>query len=524
MQHLPTILRRVQAGELRVPAFQRGYVWDEKQIRELLQSVYKGYPIGSLLFWKTEELELVVESGDRFPFPLVQSESPVAFILDGMQRLATLYNCFFPVNASKFRQFNVAFDLRKQEFIHADKPDLTPAQIRLDALFSPKDFLARQRELAEQPDGDILLDRAIALYSKFQEYMIPTVTIEGRVVAEVVEIFERINYTGTRLSAVDFMRAVTWSPDFDLTVETGLLADRLTKHGFELPQETLVKLVAITQDKDPTLEEMLKLRGSNSATLKRSVKTVERVLGSVTEFLKDHLGILSYDYVPYEAQLLTLFKLFLKSDAAPSKTTRDTMRRWVWATSFNEELQGKADSVIATLLKNTEGLAAGDPRSTEQFDVRIEVEPQDLFGRRFIARSAVASALGTLFASQKARSVVTGEEIPPEHYMAEFSPKNYWPVFSLSELESVTRERFDTARFAANMIVVSTSDRKALQRFEGNALAEALSQMDKDLRNKTLASQAISNKAYKHIANDDPFKFFAQRCDDIVAAARRMIQ
>jgi len=69
LQHLPTLFRRVQLGEIRVPAFQRGFVWKEVQIVQLLESGYSGFPIGSLLFWNVRERPLRIEQTAAFPFP-----------------------------------------------------------------------------------------------------------------------------------------------------------------------------------------------------------------------------------------------------------------------------------------------------------------------------------------------------------------------------------------------------------------------------------------------------------------------
>ena len=54
VQYLPAIFRRIQSGDIRIPAFQRDFVWNEAQILELLESVYRGFPIGSALLWKVE--------------------------------------------------------------------------------------------------------------------------------------------------------------------------------------------------------------------------------------------------------------------------------------------------------------------------------------------------------------------------------------------------------------------------------------------------------------------------------------
>lgn len=521
MPYLLAVLRRVQAGELRVPAFQRGYVWDEKQIRELLQSVYKGYPIGSLLFWNTSEAKLTVEGGDHFPFPKAPVEAPVAFVLDGMQRLATLYNCFFPVDAAKFPKFNVIFDLRTLEFAQAAKEPLASSQIRLSSLFAPKEFLEAQRLLSKEKDADPLIDRAIALHTRFQEYMIPTVTIEGRTITEVVEIFERINNTGTKLSAVDFMRAVTWSEGFDLTVEVGKLSRRLDKDGFKIPQQTLVKLVAVALKREPSLEAMLKLRGTPTADLKGAVAAAESALRGVMDFLRTTFRILSYDYVPYEAQLLVLCKLFL-AQPNPSPAARSAAGRWLWATSINESLQGKAESVVAGLLKSVDHLIAGDAKA---FEPRIDLGPQDLIHRRFRAKSsAISCALGTLFASRAARSVVTGEEIPTEYFMSKFSTDSYWPVFSTDDLEDLYDEEVETAKFVPNIIVISPGDRAVLRKMGDGAVGKALAGLSKEGRRATLASQAISSGSYKSLAANNVAVFLRGRSNDIVLAAKELIQ
>ena len=75
--------------------------------------------------------------------------------------------------------------------------------------------------------------------------MVPTVTIFERDVEEVVEIFERINSTGTRLDTVDFLRAVTWSEAFDLNDALSVILDSAEDEGFIIPDETAIKIFAM---------------------------------------------------------------------------------------------------------------------------------------------------------------------------------------------------------------------------------------------------------------------------------------
>src|SRR4051812_19055181 len=97
--------------------------------------------------------------------------------------------------------------------------------------------------------------------------MIPIVNIKGRETVDVVKVFERINNTGVQLSAVDFMRAVTWSENFDLTEETDKLRAEAESMGFSIPADAIVKILAISQKLDPTPDSMLKLRGLSAKKL-----------------------------------------------------------------------------------------------------------------------------------------------------------------------------------------------------------------------------------------------------------------
>ncbi len=76
-------------------------------------------------------------------------------------------------------------------------------------------------------------------------------------------MFHRINSTGTRLSAVDFMRALTWSPKFDLNQEIANLQKEFDTRNFSIEPETFVKIIAIMDGKQPNPTAMLELRDSN---------------------------------------------------------------------------------------------------------------------------------------------------------------------------------------------------------------------------------------------------------------------
>lgn len=147
--HLFTIFRQINNGELRIPAFQREFVWKDRQVLELLRSVREQFPIGSILLWNVNTKLLEIASHRVTTFPEVTETFPTNYILDGMQRLSSLYGAFH-YQQSMNPAFDVYYDLRKHEFIHQYDLDSVSqtTSVPLAAVVSPRKLLEHQAKLA----------------------------------------------------------------------------------------------------------------------------------------------------------------------------------------------------------------------------------------------------------------------------------------------------------------------------------------------------------------------------------------
>ena len=77
----------IERGELRLPEMQRRFVWRSTRVRDLLDSLYRGYPSGAILLWETNEIVPLQD------FPVTQQPNPynsTRLLLDGQQRLTSL--------------------------------------------------------------------------------------------------------------------------------------------------------------------------------------------------------------------------------------------------------------------------------------------------------------------------------------------------------------------------------------------------------------------------------------------------
>ena len=392
VHYLPSLFRKIQSGELRIPAFQRGFVWKEKHILELMESIFMGYPIGSLLFWKSSVGQLREIPPEITSFPVIDSRSgDVLYVLDGMQRMSTLYGVFHK-QENKDQKFRIAYDFFELRFYSPgeESDELREGSLLLDSLFNPRDFLAFQSQALLRDDGDEIITKSIELQSVFQEYLVPTVTINDRSVPDVVEIFSRVNSTGVKLDAVDFVRALTWSSQFDLTHEVKKLVKIADSQGFRIEGQTFVKLIAICAESETTTEEMFKMSEMQPAELHAAVEKAQQLTPLALDQLTRENSIVSSDLLGYEGQFL-IWAAALKTTNLDLQHDYSPISELVWQIGFGEVLRGKPDHFLERILQKIYA------RQWTTFIAEFRVTDELFLTRRFLNGKALSSSVIGLF-------------------------------------------------------------------------------------------------------------------------------
>ena len=448
--HLLTVFRQISNGELRIPAFQRDFVWQQSQVLDLLESVRLGYPIGSILVWYVDKPLLKVTT-NRHAFPDVPEKYPTNYILDGMQRLSSLYGVFHYGEYNNEPRFNVSFDLDREEFFVPDEPfsEERKMVLPLAALFSPRKLLDFQAKVARASDSDIVLDRVAALQSAFQDYIIPIVSIRGDDVRPIVSVFERVNSTGTTLSRTDFMRAITWDQDFDLTSQLEAAASLLSDLGFTLNEETIVKCISIQMGLDASSDALLALRHRSSSELQSAFEDFRALSLATISFCREALSIYSSKLIPYEGQWLVMFKA-VGVDKSSNLQERDLLRRWFWAVSFNESLRGKPDHYVGRAVSDWQAVVAGRVRGLEP---RLRLAPVDFMERRLIRGKALSTAFMGLFIHSGAAPIGVVPSSAMESLGLDADPTSFQNVLDRQELQGIEGFYPSPGKIFANLVM-----------------------------------------------------------------------
>ena len=337
------LIARVADGDIKIPAFQRRFVWDQEQVIELLDSIYRDYPIGSLLLWNSDDSKLkATRNICGFDIPDRPSSYPVNYVLDGQQRLSAIYAVFCKDRTRTASDdedpsldiFDIHFDLDSQIFRAGSDLIAENHSFPLLALLDLTAFLNALKQLPEKYH-----DAVKSLHSQFINYEVPVVTVTKRSKTEVGTIFERVNSTGTELSTLDLLIAWTWSENFLLKEEIAELLDTLEDKRFgKLPDKTILQCLSAIIVKSTTTKSILDLEPKEvHEKFPKLVDSMEKAI----DFLSTQLHA-SKDFLPHVQQLIPLTFFFSRTDSVSSEQMR-WLKQWFWKTTFSRRYSAQTD-------------------------------------------------------------------------------------------------------------------------------------------------------------------------------------
>ena len=266
------LLQKVSDGEIRIPAFQREFVWHPDMVQYLMDSIYKGYPIGTILLWRTKEKLQYDRDLGPFTLPEPKKDYPIDYVLDGQQRITSIFSTFqseLKKNPlSKVSWVDIYFDLtaaddaQDSQFIALEDSEVKENHFPLRILFDVVEYGKFMRKINDE-EQQRKIDRLQAL---FKEAQIPVETVETEDHSKIAIIFERINRNGVPLDTYQLLSAWTWSGEFDLRIKFDELANELDEVGFyDLKEESdlLLKCCSAVINGNASSRSIVSLKGAD---------------------------------------------------------------------------------------------------------------------------------------------------------------------------------------------------------------------------------------------------------------------
>jgi hypothetical protein len=515
---IESAINGMMEGRIRIPDFQRGFVWDADRVAYFMDTLYKGYPFGSLLLWRTKHQLRTERKIGPFELPRKDPGLPIDYILDGQQRLTSIFGVFqtqidgdqgdgwLPI----YFDHVSAEDAQESQFVALPEDKVEPERhFPLKVLFSPSQYRAATSTLDET-----LALRLDEVQKRFLQATLPVQSFETEDQAEVAIVFERVNRLGIALDALQLLTAWSWSEEFHLQEQFSELAEEVAEFGFSAIDQDpnlLLRCCAAVISGDASPSALVSLNGG--VVRDRFDEIRNGVLGAI-DFLRKNLRVETLDNLPYPAALVPLAVLFAVSGNKQVKlksASRKRILRWFWRTCFSRRYSSGVLRSLKTDIAAMVVLREGGKSNLGDFPATVE--PDFFTENAFIASVVNTKTFVLLLAQQHPRSFVSGSPVDLGKVLREYNRNEFHHLFPRAFL----RDAFKTSAInrLSNFVFLSKVDNQTLG---GVAPSEYRAHMDGDL-GKILKSALCPPSLF----DDDYEKFTAERAELLAEAAQALL-
>lgn len=391
---ISTILDHIDSGHIALPEFQRGYVWNRDQVKGLFDSLYKRHPVGGLLVWVTESQSAVYRGDGNLAAGVVK------LLLDGQQRITSLYGVvrgrapkFFDGNKQAFTGLYFHLGDETFSFYMAMKMQDDPLWIDVTELMKKgnsglSDFIKKLSQLPELAPqiGEYVARMSQLLSITDTDLHVEEVTGADKSIDIVVDIFNRVNSGGTKLSKGDLALAkicAEW-PEARDTMKAKL--KEWGKSGYNFNLDWLLRSVNTVLTGEAKFQYLHnKSVEEISNALKRANKNIETCLN----LIGGRLG-LDHDQVLFGRYAIPVMVHYIdRFNGSLNERDRDRLLFWFVQAGMWGRYSGSTESYIDKDLSAFEGEGDKLDRLIDQLRLwhgGLKVEPGHFTGWSLGAR------------------------------------------------------------------------------------------------------------------------------------------
>jgi len=353
-RNLLFLLDLIGNRELALPDFQRSFVWDSAATRELIVSIIRGFPAGNLLLLRGGSQVFLPRAVEEAPS--LNGHEPASLVLDGQQRLSSLYQAFAGVGTHRFF-VDVAALMRGDDIDTAVKAYsgtrarawstiAGQAQSLMFPLARVHDYSYWRDEVLDERSGDdadarkrlrAYLNRVeTAVVEAIKSYQFPVTTLSQQTPTEAVcTIFETLNRTGIKLSVFELICARAFAEGQRLRERwKQALAQYPALDQFGIDPYYVLQAIALRSKKKPQRGVVAAM---DVGTIVNEWDASVRGMAEALVMLRDECGILTDKWLPYAPMLPTLAAAWRdveEAHGAAAGARRLKLQRWFWCESF----------------------------------------------------------------------------------------------------------------------------------------------------------------------------------------------
>ena len=348
--HIQTVLSQIDLGSYALPVFQRGYVWSREQVRNLMTSLYKEYPIGGLLVWVTQTDKNIIR-GEHEQVP-----STINLILDGQQRITTLYGImkgkeppFFEGDKRSFTGLYFDLDEEVFEFYRPNKMKDKLNWINVTELMQMGVGNFITSKISENPENSFLmqhLDKLTRIDNiKNRDMPIQEVTGPNMTIDVVVEIFNNVNSGGTKLSSGDLILAKICAEWPEARGKLQNILRRYSSVGYSFNMDWLLRCLTVYLTGQPYYTP---LENVPVVEIQSALPLMADMIGDILDVIASRLGLDNHKMLGSRFSIPVIIGVLRKNGGhLPSQDEWDKLLYWYVHTFLWGRYAGSTESTMS---------------------------------------------------------------------------------------------------------------------------------------------------------------------------------
>ncbi len=506
-----SLMSDIEKGNIKIPQFQRDFVWSKDKSAKLLDSIVKGYPIGTFIFWKTKEELRALRNLGGLNLPGTPKGDFIHYVLDGQQRLTSLFASLKGVKIQRedheddYSEFYLDLEAPEDEpIVLTEQADTDHHRtIRLNDL-----LYGKLKVLTGFPE--VLQDRIQEFKDRINAYQFSSVMIKDAPIDVATEIFTRLNVSGKPLSVFEILVAKTFDPtrNFDLADEFDSLVSELeTVEYGTLPESVVLQTISILLSGECRKKDILNLPKQKIIDIWPAA--MEAIKDAV-DYFRNAFRIPVSHLLPYPHLVVPFaYYFFKKNGRKPTGDTQKHLGDFFWRASLGGRYSQSVESRLAQDIKRIDLIIEGRlPRYDWSVDTSSDFVEQNGW---FAVGRAYIKALLCILAYQEPKSFVDNSVVRISNdWLKQANSRNYHHFFPKVFLRKTGEDDFYINHIANITIVDDFLNKRLIQAQSPSrymrAFAKHNSLIDPCMKTHLIRLQTSG------VYEDNYNKFFAQRC------------
>jgi hypothetical protein len=527
------LISEIETGQVKIPQFQRKFVWGIKASASLLDSVLKGYPIGTFIYWRTNERLRAIRNLGGIELQDPKDGEYVNYVLDGQQRLTSLYAALKGIVIKNEENKELDYSKIYIDLTAGEEEEIVTTEIEgknEQDIIKVTDLMEGSFTLlgGYPSEYHVLLNKYKAV---IQSYNFSIINLKNAPISVATEVFTRLNVGGKSLSLFEIMVAKTYhvfTPDpenpnkenvFDLAEKYEELKADLKKSHFEtIPSAQVLQVVSMLLIKDCTKKQILNIDKMEFINMwDEAVSCIK----SAIDFFRSY-GIVVSRILPYNALVVPFSYFFHKHKSAPSGIMKKRLEDFFWRTALGFRYSSGVEGKLAQDIEKIETILAGELPKYE-WSVKITEDFVEENGGFSTGKSFIKAIL-CLYAKQKPRSFDNNNDVILDNsYLKIATSKNYHHFFPTAWMKkNIEVSKGLPYNHIVNITVISGDLNKNIIRAKSPAVyMSRFLEINEDIEN-TMSTHFIDMDKDGLLENDYE-KFYKNRLSRITEALQAFI-